>query len=163
MASFAFSAHPTKRQLTDSLNNFLRPQYRLYRLLGVGMVVLGAVLFLLGDVFVASFALLFGLACVLIIPPVTTRIALSKMAGLLDRPTHYRIDERGVWIGTDQVESLYHWRAVDRLDELPGMLIARLGKSGFYAVPTTGLSPETTAELTSFLRAHTVRKDGAHA
>ncbi|MBG0559867.1 YcxB family protein [Actinoplanes aureus] len=154
MAPFAFSAHPTEQQLTASLNAFLRPQYRLYRWMGAALVVLGALLFLLGDVFVASFAVLFGLACLLIIPPVTTRMVLRKMAGLIDRPTDYRIDDQGVWMGNDKVENLFRWGSVDRLEELPGMVLARLGKSGFYAVPTDGLPPETAAEVTAFLRAH---------
>ncbi|MFC7527075.1 YcxB family protein [Actinoplanes sp. GCM10030250] len=152
MAPFVFSAHPTREQLLASLAHFLGPQFRLYRWMGAAMVVLGLLLFALGDVFVATFAVLLGAVFLLVVPPLTTRLVLTKVSYLLDRPTEYRIDERGVWIGNDLVENLFHWHAVDRLDELPGMVIARLGKSGFYAVPTDGLPPATAAEVTGFIR-----------
>lgn len=154
MAPFTFSARPTEAQLIASLNAFLRPYYRLYRWMGVVLVLLGVLLFLLDVGYFAVFSVLLGIAFVLIIPPVTTRTVLRKMADLVDRPTDYRIDENGVWMSNDKVENLFRWNSVDRLEELPGMVLARLGKSGFYAVPTDGLPPETAAEVTAFLRAH---------
>ncbi|MEV6298678.1 YcxB family protein [Actinoplanes sp. NPDC051861] len=154
MAPFTFSAHPTQAQLIASLNHFLKPQYRVYRVSGVILLVLGVILLLLEDYYVGPLALVLGVFCRWGLPPLVTRMVLRRAASLLDRPTDYRIDEDGVWVGNDQAESLFHWKAVDRVDELPGMLIGRLGKAGFFAVPLDGLDPETAAQLTAFIRAH---------
>ncbi|MFC4067919.1 YcxB family protein [Actinoplanes subglobosus] len=151
---FAFSAHPTRAQLIVSIRRFIRGQARLFRLAGVLLIVFGLVFSLDEEHLLRIFTVLFGLACILVVPELTVRTVVRKIQGMLSRPTEYRIDEQGVRMTNDLTEFFVRWVAVDRLDEAPGLLIARTGQTGFYAIPTGGLPPETAAEVTEFVRAH---------
>jgi hypothetical protein len=152
--AFSFSAHPTRPQLIVSIRRFMRGQARFFRLAGALLIVFGLVFSLDDELVFRIFTVLFGLACILLVPELTVRTVVGRMQGLLSRPTEYRIDDQGVRMTTDLTEYFIRWAAVDRLDEAPGLLIARAGQSGFYAVPTVALPPETAAEVVAFMRAH---------
>ncbi len=151
---FSFAAQPTRAQLVVSIRRFMRGQLRPFRLAGALLIVFGLVFSLDDEIVLRIFTVLFGLACIVLVPELTVRTVVGKMQGLLSRPTEYRIDEQGVRMTNDLTEFFVRWVAVDRLDEAPGLLIARTGPSGFYAVPTGALPPETAAEVTAFMRAH---------
>jgi hypothetical protein len=153
MAPFEFSAHPTAEQLRTSVHMFLRGQYRLYRIMGVLMVVLSVVPIALGDYYFGLFGVLLGLAFIVAVAPLTTRTVLRKISPELLRPTRYVVDEPGVRIDNDRIEQFFRWSAVDRIEQAPGMLIGRIGKSGFLALPLESLPPATAAELTTFVLA----------
>jgi hypothetical protein len=155
--AFTFSAHPTRAQLIVSIRRFTRGQARFFRLAGALLIVFGLVFSLDDELVLRIFTVLFGLACILLIPELVVRTVVAKMQGMLARPTEYRIDDQGVRMTTDLTEFFVRWAAVDRLDEAPGLVIARTGQSGFYAVPTVALSPETAAEVTAYIRAHVRR------
>jgi hypothetical protein len=152
--AFTFSAHPTRAQLVVSIRRFMRGQIRFFRLAGALLIVFGLVFSLDDELVLRIFTVLFGLACIVLVPELTVRTVVGKMQGMLSRPTEYRIDGQGVRMTNDLTEFFVRWVAVDRLDEAPGLLIARTGQSGFYAVPTVALSPETAAEVAAFMRAH---------
>ncbi|MEU4156624.1 YcxB family protein [Actinoplanes sp. NPDC026670] len=151
---FSFSAHPTRQQLLVSLRQFMRGQLRLFRLAGALLIVFGLVFSLDDELVLRIFTVLFGLICILVVPELTVRTVVAKVQGMLSRPTEYRIDERGIRMTNDLTEFFVSWIAVDRLDEAPGLLIARTGQTGFYAVPTGALPPEKAAEVTAYVRAH---------
>ncbi|WP_433791764.1 YcxB family protein [Actinoplanes sp. CA-252034] len=152
--AFSFSAHPTRQQLLVSIRRFTRGQARFFRLAGALLIVFGLVFSLDDEIVLRIFTVLFGLLCILAVPELTVRTVVAKIQGMLSRPTEYRIDDQGVRMTTDLTEFFVRWAAVDRLDEAPGLLIARTGQTGFYAVPTGALPPETAAEVTAFVRAH---------
>ncbi|MBB2942240.1 hypothetical protein FB565_001953 [Actinoplanes lutulentus] len=152
MPPFAFSAQITDDQLRIALNVFLRGQYRLIRIMGVALIVLSVVPLALGDVIFGVMAMLLGLVMISVAPALNTWVVLRKIRDQLARPTEYRIDEDGAWISNDLAESTFRWPGVDRLEEAPGMLIARVGKAGFFAIPTGGLPLTTASALTAFVR-----------
>ncbi|BEL11822.1 hypothetical protein Q0Z83_100130 [Actinoplanes sichuanensis] len=154
---FSFSAHPTRQQLLVSIRRFMRGQLRLFRLAGALLIVFGLVFSLDEELVLRIFTVLFGLACILVVPEITVRVVVAKIQGMLTRPTEYRIDDQGIRMTNDLTEFFVRWIAVDRLDEAPGLLIARTGQTGFYAVPTGSLPPETAAEVTEYVRAHVRR------
>ncbi|GIE80245.1 hypothetical protein Aph02nite_61950 [Actinoplanes philippinensis] len=151
---FSFSAHPTRQQLVVSIRWFLRGQLRLLRLGGAVLIVFGLVFSLDDELLLRIFTVLFGLVCILLVPEITVRVVVARIQGMLSRPTEYRIDDQGVRMTNDLTEFFVRWIAVDRLDEAPGLLIARTGQSGFSAIPTGGLPPETASEVTGYVRAH---------
>ncbi|GGN53546.1 hypothetical protein GCM10010112_02500 [Actinoplanes lobatus] len=151
---FSFYVQPTREQLAVSVKQFMRPQLRLARLLGVLLIALDFLFFSLGERTMGLFVALLGVSLIAVVPPLTVRSVVGKMAGVIGRPTQYRVDDQGVRMTSDLTEVFYRWAAVDRLDETPGLLIARTGQSGFFAVPIADLPPETAAEVTAFVRAH---------
>ena len=84
-------------------------------------------------------------------PPLTTWTTLRKISPELLRLTRYTIDEQGVRIDNDLVEQYFRWSAVGRIDRVPGLLIGRVGKSGFLAVPTGSLPLAIASDLTAFV------------
>jgi hypothetical protein len=86
------------------------------------------------------------------LPTLTVRMMRRRIGPLLLRSTSYRVDESGIWMGNDQTENLFRWSGIDRVDELPGLLIARLGRGGFCAMPIADLPPEQAATVTAFVR-----------
>lgn len=149
---FAFSAQATRKQLTVSISRFMRPQIRLFRLAGVLMIIFGLVFQVGDDDLVRIFGVLLGVAFAGVIPAMTVRSVVRKIEGMFSRRTDYRVDEQGVRMTNDLTDFFYRWAAVDRLDEAPGLLIARTGPSGFFALPIADLPEDEAAALADFVR-----------
>jgi hypothetical protein len=153
--SFTFSAEPDARRLRASLRHFYKRNFRTTRLQGLLILLIGVGL-VFADPMVGLFPVVIGIGMLLLVPLLTLSQVTKKIGALLNVPTTYRIDDQGVWVGNYMCDSQYRWRAFTKVDELRGMLLFRLGESGFVAVPTGGLAPETAVAVTAFVRAHVV-------
>lgn len=155
---FSFSAHPTRQQLAVSIRWFRRGRLRLLRLAGALLIVFGLVFSVDDELVLRVGTVLLGLVAILVVPEITVRWAVARIQGTLSRPTGYRIDDRGVRMTSDRTESFVGWTTVSRVDEAPGLLIARNGRRVVCVIPIGALPPETAVEVTDFVRAR-VRRD----
>jgi hypothetical protein len=157
---FSFTAQPSRKLLVASLKPYFRAQFLGFRIGGAVLVALGLLVRSVDDGFpmLSLFAVVLGAMFVLVVPPVIVRSVVGKIEELCCRPTEYRIDGRGVYVGNDLVEGLYRWAALKSVDERPGLLVARVGGSGIVAVPLMELSAEIAAQVTAFVREHVVRE-----
>lgn len=156
---FSFTAQPSRKLLVASLKPFFRTQFVGLRIGGAVLVALGLLIRSVDGGFpiVSILAVVLGAMFALVIPPVIVRSVAGKVEELCCRPTEYRIDGRGVYVGNDLVESLYRWAVFKSVDEMPGLLVARIAGSGIVAIPLLELPTETAAEVLAFVREHVVQ------
>ncbi|GLH98194.1 hypothetical protein [Phytohabitans aurantiacus] len=152
---FSFTAQFSRKLLVASLKPLLRAQLVGLRIIGVVLVTLGLLIRSVdGAPLVSLLAVVLGALCVLVIPSLTVRSVAGKIEELCCRPSEYRIDAQGVYVGNDLVETLYRWAALKSLDEMPRLLVARAVGSGMVAIPLVGLPDETVAQLVAYVREH---------
>jgi hypothetical protein len=143
---FTFEAQPTERQIAAAARHVSRRGLLIARSLGAFLLIPQ-----LTDSLAAVYIAL-GLAFGLVVPPISIRRATRNSMRVVGRPTTYQIDAGGVRTSSELSDSLFRWPLINAVDELPDLIVLRVGKVQFVPLPVAALPPERRAALATFLR-----------
>lgn len=137
----------------------LRPQLRLSRIAGLVSGAVGLLLvtlsiamgFELATVSVAVGAVVVGLLLGFGTEHVTVALALRQQADLIYLPTTTRITEDAISGESTAGKVEFVWSAVDGVDDLPDMWLARIGKAQVMPLPKAAFSDADRQTFTEFL------------
>ncbi|MGA5302893.1 YcxB family protein [Nucisporomicrobium flavum] len=149
--SLSFSAEPDARQIAEAVRHVARRRFLPARLLALPLLVIGMTgYFGFGLSFLALLAVL-ALIFSVLGPEVVIRRMTREGVRLLARPTLYHFDDDRFGFATDLARTEAVWELLSAYDELPGLMVVRLGKEQFFLIPTAGLEEDRLMELRDLL------------
>jgi hypothetical protein len=151
---FTFEAQPTERQIAAAARHVSRRGLLIARSLGAFLVLCGVIMLVIPQLTdsLAAVYIALGLAFGLVVPPISIRRATRNSMRVVGRPTTYQIDAGGVRTSSELSDSLFRWPLINAVDELPDLIVLRVGKVQFVPLPVAALPPERRAALATFLR-----------
>ena len=157
---FVFEAQPGQGQVVAAIRYASRKTFWFFRIFGLAVFLYGLIVAISDDVPVGFavgitvfFALLGALVAVFL-PWFTERRATRTSMKMVGMPTAYRIDAEGVRSSNALTDGVIRWPLISRIDEVPDLVMVRMGKARFIPIPVGQLPAETRVALVGFLRAH---------
>jgi hypothetical protein len=157
---FVFEAQPSQEQVVAAIRHAGRKTFWFFRIFGavVFLYGLGVAVFDDGPVGLAVgltvFFALLGAVVGVYLPWFTKRRATRTSMKMVGMPTAYRVDAEGVRSGNALTDGVIRWPLISRIDEVPGLVMVRIGKVRFIPIPVGDLPAETRIALVDFLRAN---------
>jgi hypothetical protein len=152
---FVFEAQPSQGQVVAAIRYASRKAFWVFRIFGLAVFVYGLSVTVVEDApfWYAAFFALLGAVVGVFLPWFIERRATRTSMKTIGMPTAYRVDAEGVRSGNALTEGVIRWPLISRIDELPGLVMVRMGRARFIPIPVGDLPAETRVALVGFLRA----------
>jgi YcxB-like protein len=149
-----------EEQLRRTLRFILRPQLKTVRFLGGALTVMGIAMMALNPSQPFYYGVVvFGLACLFLIAPVTLTRSVKLQSGIIKDGCHLTLDDEWVTIVYPLAESRCRWAGHDNVIETPEVWYITYGKIQAVAVPKALMTEEQRAEFAAFVTGLHARSD----
>ncbi|MFG1603156.1 YcxB family protein [Actinoplanes sp. NPDC049265] len=143
-----YDAERVRRTVT----HLLAPQFKLVRVLGGVLVVLGAPLIWLEPTGPFGYAaLILGVFFLVAMRPITVRRTIGMQPAASRHNYRMTIDDEGVASSFPLFENRYRWPMVQQIVETPEVWYLMMGRVQAVVVPKESMTPDQRTEFAAFL------------